>query len=141
VSFRSPMHRTSSSHPKSKNKDAGGDQSPGVEPTGRSPIDRHLKISDLIEARERTDAGLRLAFPQLVESLTPSLPAPELETEDANAIGYRMGNGRAERIEATKVADVCGERVLQMGLTDLVNQIDELAGMLSVLAGLVEGRS
>jgi hypothetical protein len=104
-------------------------------------MDGHLKISDLIEARERADAGLRLAFPQLVESLTPQLPAPELTTEDANAIGYRMGNARADLIEAMKVADVCGERELHMRLADLVNQVDELAGMLSVLAGLVEGRS
>lgn len=38
---------------------------------------------ELIEARERADRGLRLAFPELTERLSVAQPQPDLDPEEA----------------------------------------------------------
>ena len=91
------------------------------------------KLEELIEARERMDAGLRLAFPQLTERIG-TRPEPDekepVDHEVAAAVGAGLWDAKAAVMEAA-VALPLTQQDLHLALNGLVNEIDRITGELA----------
>jgi hypothetical protein len=91
-------------------------------------------INELIEARERADAGLRLAMPQLAERLGAGEPDPEPEPIAAEAIertGSDLLDIRAALMVAAGRFPLKDNDEIHGWINALVNGTDALAALLS----------
>lgn len=91
--------------------------------------------AELIEARERTDAGVRLAMPELAEQLGIGAaqpdPDPKLTPEEAaHRTGPDLLDIRALLIVAAARFPLSDE-ALHMAFNDAVNRIDGIGAMLA----------
>lgn len=101
--------------------------------TGKeNPMPVEPTIDELVEARECTDAGLRLAFPQLFERAAPA-PEPDIEvdTETASKVGADLAEARQKLIDAGMHLDLEGNVDLHLRLNALVNDIDRFGAVLA----------
>ncbi len=107
----------------------------------RKPADalrEEPKIEELIEARERMDAGLRLALPQLAERIgigSKEVAAPEekapVDHATATKVGTRLLDAHKAVMEAAVELPLDGQVDLHLALNGLVNEIDRIAGELA----------
>jgi len=94
-----------------------------------------VPISQLIDARERTDAGVRLAMPQLAEQIGlggahPEGTPPEIEADDARRAGVALGKCREQAIAAALPLSF-EQSDLHLRLNALVNEIDRIGAILA----------
>jgi hypothetical protein len=117
-------------------KNSGRDEvkSSGHPADKESPLPASPTINELIEARERADAGLRLAMPQLAERLGVGEDHPEPEPIAAEAFertGSDLLDIRAALVVAGARFPLKGHVAIHQALNGLVNGVDDLAALLS----------
>jgi hypothetical protein len=89
-------------------------------------------LDQLADARERADAGLRLAFPQLYERPAPSPePVVEVDSETVGKVGSDLAQARQKVIDAGMHLDLEGNVDLHLRLNALVNEIDRFGAVLA----------
>jgi len=96
-----------------------------------------VPVSELIEARERTDAGVRLAMPQLAEQLGVAAPASpaeapaEIGEEEAGAVGRALDGAREKVQEAGVALPLEGHIDLHLRFNAVINEIDRIGAILA----------
>ncbi len=89
--------------------------------------------NELLEARERMDAGLRLACPHLFDRTREaqgSIPPP-LDAEVAKRVSSKLLDAQADIRAAAFEIPLEGEIQLHKQLNALVNQIDDIGAVLA----------
>jgi hypothetical protein len=94
-----------------------------------------VPVSQLIEARERTDAGVRLAMPQLAEQIGLGAPHPKetppaIEPEAVDQSGAALGRGR-EAVMAAALPLPLEHEDIHLRINAVVNEIDRIGAILA----------
>lgn len=105
----------------------------GVSQGGESMAGFKVSDEELIEARERMDAGLGRAFPQLLERLADGgdeavCDKHAIDHETASAVGRELLNARQAIFNAAKALPLKPQTDLHLAFNGLINEIDRLAG-------------
>jgi len=89
-------------------------------------------IDQLVDARERTDAGMRLALPHLFERPAPAPePVVEVDAETAQAIGVDLGEAAQKVIHAGMHLGLEEHPDLHLRLNAIVNEINDFGAVLA----------
>ena len=88
-------------------------------------------IEELVEARERTDAGMRLAFPHLFDRLMPPAAPEPLNAEAAARVGAQLLDAQAAILTAAAQVPLEGEELLHSSFNQLINQLDGIGRALA----------
>lgn len=87
---------------------------------------------ELIEARERTDAGIRLACPYLFDrEKSASFVPPALDSESAQRVSSKLLDAEVAIKAAGREIPLEGEQALHKQLNGLVNQIGDIGAVLA----------
>lgn len=91
-------------------------------------------LAELMEARERADAGIRLAMPQLAERIGISDPEPEVPADPGPIFAIKvidhLREARIEFREALMDADRMGDWALHMELAKRTADLDDFLEVL-----------
>jgi hypothetical protein len=99
---------------------------------GRSLRDEP-SIEELIEARDRTDAGLRLALPQLFDDVEPQkAEAPaSIDHETAKEIGNDLLEVQGAVSRIALALPLKGHMDIHLALNGMGNEVDRLLALVS----------
>jgi hypothetical protein len=91
--------------------------------------------AELVEAAERTDAGLRLAVPMLFDGLGADPEPPpntreSISPELASLVVARIDDARVKLREAMKLLDGSGDRAAHIGVAEEVERVSALTALL-----------
>ena len=92
-------------------------------------------FEELAEARERADAGHRIAFPQLfgkrVEHKEPVAEKAKVDHATATVVGTKLLDAHKSLMEAALALPLDGHADLHLAFNALVNEIDRISGELA----------
>lgn len=124
------------SHPENKDGAGGSELPRRPESAGGNPVDPRNNISteELVEARERTDAGLRLAFPSLFDQTTSAETPRPLDPAIAALLAKDIGPMREQTLQNMVMLDAnldqAGVVELHMLAATVCATLDEMAAVL-----------
>lgn len=100
----------------------------------KNPRLREVTDAELVEARERADAGVRLAMPQFAESLglleQQGADGPKVNSELGDAVLGKVAEARAALTQAMRLADEMEDRLAHIALGEKRERLDDLERIL-----------
>jgi hypothetical protein len=117
----------------SQKNDGRGVPAPGRPADKEKALPAEPTINQLIEARERADAGIRLAMPQLAEQLggVPEGEPDRISPEAFERTGSDLLDIRAALVVAGARFPLKGHEAIHQAINGLINGTDDLASLLS----------